>query len=94
MWCFFYRLRDLATSQARPLVLMAARTRFDADADADARASMLYDLFSSRSWLRAHVVPRKPVEESVQHSQGGKNKAYSVRRCWYRGATVFYRSSI
>jgi hypothetical protein len=68
---------------------MVARTRFDADADA--RASMLYDLFSSRSWLRAHVVPRKPVEESVQHSQGGKNKAYSVRRCWYRGATVFYR---
>ena len=49
---------------------------------------MLYDLFSSRSKLRAHVVPGKQVEESVQHSQAGKDKAYSMTRCSFAGATV------
>ena len=37
-----------------------------------------HGVFSSRSKLRAHVVPEKPVEESVQHSQAGKDKAYSM----------------
>ena len=46
------------------------------------------DLFSSRSKLRAHVVPGKPVEASVQHSQAGRDKAYSTTRCPDRGATV------
>jgi hypothetical protein len=49
---------------------------------------MLYDLFSSRSKLRAHVVRGKPVEESVQHSRAGKDKAYSMTRYSFGGATV------
>lgn len=49
---------------------------------------MPYDLFSLRSKLRAHVLPGKPVEESVQHSQAGRDKAYSTMRCPDRGATV------
>ena len=33
-------------------------------------------------------MPGKPVEESVQHSQAGKDKAYSMTRCSFGGATV------
>ena len=37
-----------------------------------------HGVFSSRSKLRAHVVPGKQIEEPIQHSHAGKDKAYSM----------------
>ena len=45
-----------------------------------------HGVFSPRSKLRAHVVPGKPINESMQISQPGKQRPYSMTHCSVRGA--------
>ena len=45
-----------------------------------------HGVFSPRSKLSAHVVPGKPINESMQISQPGKQRPYSMTHCSVRGA--------
>ena len=47
-----------------------------------------HGVFSPRSKLREYVVPGKREHESEQVLQSGKNKAYSMTHCSFRGAAV------
>jgi len=45
-------------------------------------------VFSPRSKLRVHVVPKKPEDESEQVSQSARDKVYSMTRCSFGGSAI------